>query len=247
MQRRVALIPGGARGIGRATALQLAQDGWAIAICYRTNEEAAQHTIQTIHNIQSSEHYSLAVQCDVSDPNAVTIMIQHIQERWNRIDVLINCAGRYHCVPLLDESVEGWNAMFQHNLHPVFYLCRAIADMMKARRWGRIINFSIANADQLIAPTQITAHYIAKVGVLTLTRSLAKVLAPYGITVNVISPGFINSENTPHNERASMTHQIPAGYIGDVEDAVSAVKFLLSDDARYVNGTNMHVSGGWGI
>ena len=247
MERRVALITGGARGIGKAIAIQLARDGWAIAICYRTSQDAAQHTVQTIQDIQSTADHVLRVQCDVSDSDAAKTLVEHVQGRWKRIDALINCAGPYHRVPLLDETVEGWNAMFQNNLHPVFYLSREIAGGMKERRWGRIITFSMANADQMIAQTHVTAHYIAKAGVLILTRSLAKALGPYGITANAISPGFIDSGSAPAEELSTMVKRIPAGYIGDVNDTVSAVKFLLSDEARYVNGTNIHVSGGWGI
>jgi 3-oxoacyl-[acyl-carrier protein] reductase len=227
--------------------MQLARDGWTIAICYRTSQDATQHTVQAIQNIQSTDDNILAVKCDVSDAEAAKALVEQVQGTWNRIDALINCAGPYHRVPLLEETVEGWNAMFQNNLHPVFYLSREIAEGMKERRWGRIINFSMANADQMIAQTHVTAHYIAKSGVLILTRSLAKTLGPYGITVNAISPGFIDSGSAPAEELATMVKRIPAGYIGDVSDTVSAVKFLLSDEARYVNGTNIHVSGGWGI
>jgi 3-oxoacyl-[acyl-carrier protein] reductase len=118
---------------------------------------------------------------------------------------------------------------------------------MKARKYGRIITFSMANADQMIAQPDITAHYIAKSGILILTRTLAKLLAPHGITVNAISPGFIDSGSAPPEELAPMAKRIPAGYIGQVADTVAAVRFLLSDGAHYVNGTNIHVSGGWGI
>ena len=137
--------------------------------------------------------------------------------------------------------------MFAHNLHAVFYMSKALAPAMKARRSGRIINFSMANADQMVAQTEVTAHYIAKAGVLILTRTLAKALAPHGITVNALSPGFINSGSAPEAELAAMAKKIPAGYIGELKDAVSAVRFLLSDDARYITGANIHLSGGWGI
>ena len=118
---------------------------------------------------------------------------------------------------------------------------------MKQRGWGRIISFSMANADQAVAQPQVTAHYIAKMGVLVLTRSLARLLAPHGITVNAISPGFIASGSAPEEELANMVKRIPAGYVGSTEDAVAAVRYLLSDEARYVNGANLHLSGGWGI
>jgi 3-oxoacyl-[acyl-carrier protein] reductase len=137
--------------------------------------------------------------------------------------------------------------MFDNNLHPVFSLTQAAAPGMKARQYGRIITFSMANADQMIAQPDVTAHYIAKAGILILTRTWAKMLAPFGITANAISPGFIDSGSAPAEELAGMVKRIPAGYVGEVRDTVAAVRFLLSDDARYVTGTNIHVSGGWGI
>jgi 3-oxoacyl-[acyl-carrier protein] reductase len=147
----------------------------------------------------------------------------------------------------LEETAGGWRDMFANNLDSVFYMARAIVPGMKARKRGRIINFSMANADQMIAQPELTAHYIAKAGVLILTRTLAKTLAPYGVTVNAISPGFINSGSAPETELSGMVKKIPAGYIGEMKDVVGAVRFLLSDEARYVNGTNIHLSGGWGI
>ena len=137
--------------------------------------------------------------------------------------------------------------MFDGNLHPIFYLAQAVAPGMKTRKSGRIINFSMANADQMIAQPDVTAHYIAKAGVLILTRTLAKLLAPHGVTVNAISPGFIDSGSAPADELAAMTKRIPAGYIGTVGDTIAAVRYLLSDEGRYVNGANIQISGAWGI
>jgi 3-oxoacyl-[acyl-carrier protein] reductase len=170
-----------------------------------------------------------------------------VEGELGRIDALVNCAGPYRRVNVLEETVEGWHAMFDNNLHPVFYLSRAVAPGMIARKWGRIVSFSMANADQHVGQPGITAHYIAKAGVLTLTRTLAKVLAPHGITVNAVSPGFIDSGSAPAEELAKMVKNIPAGYIGATADAVAAVTYLVSDEARYVNGTNIHLSGAWGV
>lgn len=244
MNERVALISGGARGIGRAIGLSLAESGWDVAVSYRTSRQDAEEAVSTI---QAKGSRGLALQSDVSDPGAAEALVRQVEQTWGRIDALINAAGPYHRVELLSETIEGWQAMFDNNLHPIFYLSRAAAPGMIQRKWGRILSFSMANADQLIAQPQLTAHYIAKVGVLVLTRSLARVLAPHGITVNAISPGFIHSGSAPAEELAQMEKRIPAGYVGTTQDAVAAARFLLSEEARYVNGANIHLSGAWGI
>jgi 3-oxoacyl-[acyl-carrier protein] reductase len=240
----VALITGGARGIGRAVALDLAENGWSVAICYRNSVKEAD---EVLADIQRKGSQGLAFRSDVSDPKAAVELVERVKQEWGHVDALINGAGPYHRKPLLEESVEGWKAMFDNNLHPVFYLSQAVAPVMKERNWGRIICFSMANADQLVAQPQLTAHYIAKVGVLVVCRTLARILAPYGITVNAISPGFIDSGSAPKEEVEAMAKRIPAGYVGSTEDAVSIVRFLLSDEARYINGANIHLSGAWGI
>lgn len=244
MSSKIALISGGVKGIGRAVGLMLASRGWSVANCYRSSAEEAASFDAEVRRLGAE---CLCVRSDVSDPDAAEKLVREVESRFGRIDALINCAGPYHRIHVMEESVEGWNEMFDNNLHPIFYLCRAAAPGMKARGWGRIINFSMANADQAVGQPFITAHYIAKVGVLILTRSLAKVLAPHGITVNAISPGFIETGSAPLDELSNTVKNIPAGYIGSPEDVAGAVWYLLSDEARYVNGTNIHLSGAWGV
>lgn len=244
MSNHVALITGGAKGIGRAIALDLAAQQWSVAICYRTSAARAEETGK---EIVARGGQALVAQCDVSDPEAAKQLASQVERQWGRIDALINGAGPYHRVNLFDETTAGWREMFDGNLHPIFYLAQAVTPGMKARKGGRIITFSMANADQMVAQPEVTGHYIAKAGVLILTRTLAKLLAPHGITVNAISPGFIDSGSAPPEELAGVVKRIPAGYVGSVADAVAAVRYLLSEEARYVNGTNLHLSGGWGI
>ena len=244
LKSRVALIPGGVKGIGRALCVTLARQGWTIAACYRKSEaEAAalESELQTI-GVQS-----LIVCADVSLPAEAENLVRRVEDTFGRIDALINCVGSYHRIHLLQESIEGWHAMFDNNLHPAFYLSRAAASGMIQRGWGRIINFSMVNADQNIGQQFVTAHYIAKMGIIVLTRSLAKILAPHGITANSISPGFIETGSVSKEELSKSFQQIPAGYMGSPQDVVGAACYLLSDEARYVNGTTIHVSGAWGV
>lgn len=244
MAEKVAAITGGARGIGRAIGFALAERGWNVALCYRTSEEDGRTAVA---GIQERGGQGIAVKRDVSDPQDAVAFIRDVEDRFGGVDALINCAGPYHRVDLFEETDEGWVEMFNNNLHPVFYLAKAVAPGMRERKWGRIINFSMANADELISQPAVTAHYIAKVGVLVLTKTLARMLAPDGITVNAISPGFIDSGSAPSEELQRMARRIPAGYLGSTDDAVNAALYLLSEEARYVNGGNIHLSGAWGI
>ena len=243
-EQKVALITGGARGIARAVTLDLAARGWSVAICYRTSAKEASDVIVAVKQAGAK---GLAFQSDVSDAETATELVRRVYEEWGRIDALINGAGPYHRVSLLEETIEGWHSMFDNNLHPVFYLTRAVIPIMKNNKWGRIVSFSMANAEQLIAQPQLTSHYISKVGLLALSRSFARLIARDGITMNCVSPGFIDSGSAPEGELERMVKSIPAGYVGTVDDVVAAVRFLVSDEARYVNGANIQLSGAWGV
>jgi 3-oxoacyl-[acyl-carrier protein] reductase len=241
---RVALIAGGVRGIGKAVSLELAGQGWKLAVCYRKSHDDA---AALDSELRARGAHALLVRSDVSKPETAESLVRQAESEYGRIDALIHCIGSYRRIPLMEESIEGWHDMFDHNLHSFFYLSRLAAAGMMQRRWGRIVSFSIVNADQQIGQPFITAHYIAKMGVLALTRSLAKTLAPFGVTANTISPGFIETGSVPRDVIAQSMKSIPAGYVGSPDDAVGAVCYLLSDEARYVNGTNIHLSGAWGI
>jgi 3-oxoacyl-[acyl-carrier protein] reductase len=241
---RVALITGGARGIGREIGLKLAARGWSIAIAYRRQADVAAETRTAIEARGSA---AFAVQADVSLPDQCQALVTEVTAWRGRIDALVHAAGPYHRVSILDETPEGWREMLASNLDSLFFLSRLVAPGMIDRRWGRILAFGIANADRLQAQPRLTAYYLAKVGVVGLVRSLAKELAPHQVTVNAISPGFLDTGAMTPAERATRAAQIPAGYVGAPADAAHAALFLLSDEAAYITGANLPVSGGWGL
>jgi 3-oxoacyl-[acyl-carrier protein] reductase len=187
------------------------------------------------------------VRADVSIPGECEDLVGRVTEWKGRIDALVNCAGPYHRVDILSETPEGWREMFASNLDGLFYLARAVVPGMIEAGGGRIVAFSIANADRILAQPNLTAHYLAKVGVLGLVRTLARSLARHRITVNAISPGFIDSGSMDPGELQSMAKAIPAGYVGSTDDVAGAALYLLSDEAAYVTGANIHISGGWGL
>ena len=244
MAGRVALIPGGAKGIGRQIGLRLAERGWAVALAYRTSEQAAEETRRAL---EARGGAALAVRADVSKPDECQALVRRVAEWKGPIHALVNCAGPYHRVDILAETPEGWREMFANNLDCLFYLARAVVPGMITAGGGRIVAFSMANADRILAQPNLTAHYLAKVSVLGLVRTLAKALAKHKITVNAISPGFLDTGSIDPEEMRTLARTIPAGYVGSADDAAGAALYLLSDEAAYVTGGNIHVSGGWGI
>jgi 3-oxoacyl-[acyl-carrier protein] reductase len=244
MADRVALIPGGARGIGRQVALRLAERGWAVAVAYRTSDAAAEETRRAVEGRGAA---ATALRADVSRPEECEDLVRRVIAWKGRLDALVNCAGPYRRVDILSETPEGWREMFANNLDCLFYLARAAAPRMIEGGGGRIVAFSMSNADRILAQPNLTAHYLAKVGVLGLVRTLAKALARHRITVNAVSPGFLDTGFIDPRELEGIVKKIPAGYVGSPDDAAAAVLYFLSAEAAYVTGANLQVSGGFGI
>src|SRR5262249_29932512 len=244
MIERAALVTGGARGIGRAIAVDLGRQGWRVAVGYRASATAA---AETVASIEAAGGRGLALAGDVGDPEAVRRLGREVEGAFGRIDALVHAAGPFRRAPLLEETPEAWRATFDANLHSLYYLTRVVVSGMRARRWGRIVAFGLAGAERRAAPPAVLAYHVAKVAVLALVRALARDLAVDGITVNAISPGVVDSGGTPAGEIEAMRPRIPVGRVGAVEDAVAAARFLLSEEASYVTGSDLVVSGGWGL
>jgi len=241
---RTALITGGAKGIGRGVALALAARGHQVAICYRQSAEAAADTVAAI---EAAGGRGLAIAADVSDPAAAESLVSQVWEQLGAPDILVHAAGPYHRADVLDETPAGWREMMGGNLDSFFYCARLCAPAMAEQRWGRIVAFPMAKAAEVRALPGVAAHYVAKVGVLALARTLARRLAAVGVTVNCVSPGYIDSGSSTSEELLAAVPTIPAGALGKVNDVVSAVMYFLSDEASYVTGANLVVAGGWGL
>ena len=244
MPERVALVTGATRGIARGIALDLARQGWAVAVTFKTSARAAEATRQAI---EAAGARSLALQADLGEATEARALVARVEAAWGRLDAVVHGAGPYHEAVILDETPERWRETFRQNLDPLLFLAQAAAPGMRARRWGRIVGLGLATADRLAAQPNVTAYYLAKTSLLGLVRSLAKVLAPHGITVNAVSPGILETAGYPRPDLETLLQRIPAGHLGQVDDVVAAARFLLSEEAGYVTGANIHVSGGWGV
>lgn len=239
---KVALVTGASRGIGRAIALRLASEGAKVAINYAGNQQAAEAVKQ---EIESAGGTALLVKANVADPQAVDGMVASVVEAFGTIDILVNNAGITRDGLLMRMKDADFDAVIDTNLKGVFYCTKAVAKLMMKKRVGRIVNMSsvvglIGNAGQ-------TNYAAAKAGVLGFSKSAAKELAARGITVNMVAPGFIDTDMTavlPDKVKEAMVQEIPLRHMGRPEDVANAVLFLVSDCASYITGQVVHVDGG---
>jgi 3-oxoacyl-[acyl-carrier protein] reductase len=239
---RVALITGGSRGIGRGIAVRLAQEGARIAISYRSNKTAAQ---QALRQLQASGADCVAVETDVTDSAKAEQLVQTVADRYGRIDILVNNVG-FRWGTLAESSLEDWQNIFSSNLSSVVYVSRASLPHMRRGRWGRIVNLGAVGAERAFGQAKISAYAAAKAAVVALSRSLALEEAKNGITVNVVNPSSIDEKELTLSEaRRIRDARFPIGRPPTVEDVAAAVAFFVSDEAEYVTGQVINVSGGW--
>jgi len=242
LQGKCALVTGASRGIGAAIALRLAAEGASVAVNYSGSRDAA---LQVAAAIEEAGGHAVALQADVSDPAAATALVAAALSELGALDIVINNAGITRDGLLVRMSDEDWASVIATNLTGVFSVTRAAGKiMMKARR-GSIINISSVVG---IAGNAGQANYAAaKAGVIGLTKSVARELAPRGVRCNAVAPGFIETDMTAAltpAQRDAILGEIALGRLGSANDVASAVAFLASDDAAYVTGQVLAVDGG---
>jgi 3-oxoacyl-[acyl-carrier protein] reductase len=243
LRNRVALITGGSRGIGRGIAVRLAKDGARVAIAYRSNKAAAQ---QTLLQLQASGADCVAVETDITDAPRAEQLLRTVGERFGRVDVVVNNVGDFRWGALAESSIEDWQNIFSSNLMTVLYMSRAALPYMRRGRWGRIINLGAVGAERAFGQAKISAYAAAKAAVVALSRSLALEEAKNGITVNVVNPSSIDEKELTRDEaRRIRDARFPIGRPPTVEDVAAAVAFFASEEAEYVTGQVVNVSGGW--
>ena len=242
LQGKVALITGGSRGIGAAVAQALATAGAAVTVCARNGEAAA----ATALAIAAQGGQALGVAADVSRADDAERLMNACLERFGRLDILVNNAGITRDGLVLRMKDGDWSDVLAVNLNGAFYCARAaLRVILKQKQSGRIINIgsvvgSMGNAGQ--------ANYVtSKAGLIGLTKALAREVAARGVTVNLVAPGFIETDmtaNLPDAVKETYRGQIPLGRFGTAADVAAAVAFLASDGAAYITGQVIHVNGG---
>ena len=238
----VALVSGGAKGIGSAIVKRLINDGYKVAFTYNSSEEKAQSLCADLG--ENCKAYKL----DITDSDAVKTVVDDIERNFGEIQILVNNAGVAEQALFTDITDEMWHKMIETNLSGAFYCSRAVLKYMINRKSGKIVNISSIWGE---TGGSCEVHYSAsKAGLIGMTKALAKEVGLSGITVNSVSPGVILTDMTRHFDEETMNSlkdETPLNKIGTPEDVAGAVAFLCSKDADFITGQNLSVNGGMNI
>ena len=241
MENVAAIVTGSSRGIGRATAIRLAQDGFQITVNYSQDRDGGEETVRMVEDHGGE---AIAVRADVSDPDDVKELVDRTVEEFGDLGVLVNNAGFSHHATLEDLAYEDWQKGLDVNLTGAFNCAKEAAPEMQELGWGRIVNISSLRA---MTGSDHGSHYASsKAGVLGLTKSLALELAPE-ITVNAISPGYTRTPMTRdalEEKEEKITEKIPLDRVAESPEIAGVASFLVSQDGGYLTGETINANGG---
>jgi len=244
LQGKVAVVTGASRGIGRAIAIALGRRGAKVVLNYAGNEAAAAEAAEAV---RAAGGTAITKRFDVADPAAVDAAFKEIVAAEGGLQILVNNAGVAVNMLMLGARDSEWKRAIDVNLNGTFHCCRAaLRTIMRAKDAGRIVNITSITAE--VGSAGQGAYVAAKAGVIGLTKTLAREYASRGVTVNAVSPGFIDTDMTatelPPDRRAELLKQIPLGRVGAPEDVAAAVDYLVGPGAAYVTGQVLRVNGG---
>ena len=245
LTNKVALVTGASRGIGRETALTLAKTGSNVVVNYSKSEEQAKELVDKLNSLGSK---AIAIRADVHAEDQVIEMINKIVLEFETIDILVNNAGITRDSLIARMSISDWEDVLNVCLKGAFLCSKYVSRIMIRKRSGAIVNISSV-AGVRGNPGQVN-YSSAKAGLIGLTKSLARELAPRGVRVNAIAPGYIKTELTDRlseTVREKILKATPLGYLGETKDVANSVLFLVSDLARYITGHVLLVDGGMGM
>ena len=241
LSNKIALVTGSSRGIGRAIALKLAEKGCSLVVNYLSNGWAAEKVVEMIRKMGRG---AISFQGDVSNFADAEEMIKGAKSEFGKIDILVNNVGPFLYKTISDTTIQEWQKIMNSNLNSVFYCCKAVVPIMREQRSGVIINIGAPNAERTGGYLHTCAYAVAKTGVVVFSKSLAKEEAKNGIRVNVVNPGFIETESYTEDMKKEMPQNVPLKRLGKPEEIANAVAFLASDEASYVTGSVLNVHGG---
>ena len=254
LKDKVALVGGSSRGLGRAAAEELAAEGASVVLCSR-NATLLEQVADEMRQRHGAE--VLAVPTDLSDEEEIEALVRRSLERFGRIDIVVTNSGGPPAGPFESHDLEAWRAAWRGTFESVLHLVRATLPGMRERAWGRIINVTSIAVKQPV--DGLILSNALRSGVTGFARTLANEVAPFGITVNNVLPGYTATErleelaeaiaarqgSTPSAARAGWEEQIPMGRIGDPTELASTIAFLASERASYITGQSIAVDGGW--
>ncbi len=242
-RNRVALVTGASRGIGKEIALALGRAGLRVVVSFRTNKLGAQKVLSDLRAVGAE---GLALATDVTDPARVKELIEAVAKQFGRLDILVNNVGDFEWKPVVESTVEAWTAIIASNLYSVFYTTKFTLPVMRRQHWGRIINMGAVGAERAFGQAKISAYSAAKAGIVAFTRSVALEEARHGITANVVNPPVIDEKELSLEEAQPLTDvRFPVGRPATGRDISEAVKFFASEEAAFITGQVLNVSGGW--